>query len=118
MKHTMKMVLVPHDSVARLQEKPTAPTPQSQMNSLDSDMDLIMRTKYADNSEKWKRYNDVLQRYLHFAGENRKPIRIELGSLEGKQDTVKNDDSHKDLLRDQLVAVMPKTYIRPWSKNL
>ena len=101
------MVLVPHDSVARLQEKSSAPTPQSQMNSLDSEMDLIMRKKYADDSEKWKKYNETLQRYLHFAGENRKPLRIELGGLE---DTVKKDDNHKDILRDQLVAVMPKTY--------
>jgi hypothetical protein len=107
MKHAMKMVLVPHESVARLQEKPTAPTPQTQMNSLDTEMDLIMRKKYADDSEKWKQYNETLQRYLHFAGENRKPISIELGGLE---DTVKKDDNHKDILRDQLVAVMPKTY--------
>jgi hypothetical protein len=107
MKHAMKMVLVPHESVARLQEKPTVPTPQSQMNSLDSEMAVVMRKKYTDDSEKWKRYNDVLQRYLHFAGENRKPIRIELGSLEAKQETtVKKDDT----LRDQLLAMMPKTY--------
>jgi hypothetical protein len=106
MKHTMKMVLVPHESVARLQEKPTAPTPQSQMSSLDSEMDQIMRKKYVDDSEKWKQYSETLQRYLHFAGENRKPISIELEPPEDKQDTVKNDNA----LRDQLGSVMPKTY--------
>ena len=50
MKHAMKMVLVPHESVARLQEKPTVPTPQSQMNSLDSEMKLIMRKRYVDEN--------------------------------------------------------------------
>lgn len=110
MKHAVKMVLVPHESVARLQEKPVTPTPQTQMNALDSDMSLILKKQYASDSEKWKEYNATLQRYLHFAGEGRKPLTFELGSNKlDEEEPPKKEDTHS-AIREQLIEVMPKTY--------
>jgi len=102
MNHTKKMILVPHDSVARLHDTPTS-SPQTQMSSLDTEMSYIMRKQYADDSEKWKKYNEVLQRYLFFANESRKPLEISLSVPEGKKQT-------ESSLRQQVMSVVPKTY--------
>ncbi|KAK3929353.1 Putative uncharacterized transposon-derived protein [Frankliniella fusca] len=66
------MILVPHESVARLHD-PTPSTTETQLSALDNEMELIMRKKYADDSLKWKLYNEALQRYLHFNNERKKP---------------------------------------------
>ena len=99
MNHAKKMILVPHDTVTRIRDTVT-PTPQTQMSSLDTEMRTIMREKYADDSEKWKKYNEVLQRYLFFANESRKPIKLEIVSAE----------KPNSAMRQQLITVMPKTY--------
>lgn len=102
MNHVKKLILVPQETVARMHETPTF-TPQTQMNSLDTEMSHILSKKYADDSQKWKMYNETLQRYLHFAGETRKPLTIELDS--------KVDDSTRiEAVREQLAAAVPKTY--------
>ena len=105
MNHVKKMILVPHDTVARMHDT-TAPTPQTQMSSLDTEMSYILRKQYADDSEKWKKYNETLQRYLHFANENRKPLAIEL-----KLDDEKTEETHQNaVVRRQLFTVTLKTY--------
>ena len=106
MNHVKKMILVPHDSVARMHDT-VAPTPQSQMSSLDTEMNYIMRKQYADDSEKWKKYNETLQRYLHFAKESRKPITFE---IESKTDEKSEGNQTNSAMRQQLMAAMPKTY--------
>ncbi|KAK3924584.1 ATP-dependent Clp protease adapter protein ClpS 2 [Frankliniella fusca] len=73
MNHVKKMILVPHESVARLHD-PTPSTTETQLSALDNEMELIMRKKYADDSLKWKLYNEALQRYLHFNNERKKPV--------------------------------------------
>ncbi|KAK3925500.1 Putative uncharacterized transposon-derived protein, partial [Frankliniella fusca] len=72
MNHVKKMILVPHESVAKLND-PTPPASETQLSALDNEMELIMRKKYADDSLKWKLYNEALQRYLHFNNERKKP---------------------------------------------
>ena len=102
MTHQKQRILVPYESVARLHDTPTS-SPQTQMNSLDTEMNYILQQTYADDSEKWKRYNETLQRYLHFANEARKPIPIEIKSVE-------DDSSQPVSMRQQLASVIPKTY--------
>lgn len=101
------MILVPHETVARMND--TTPSAiQTQSSSLDSEMEKIMRDKkYADDSEKWKVYNQVLQRYLHFTKERTKPLHI---SLEGITQEEEDDDESGAMLRRQLSAALPKTY--------
>jgi hypothetical protein len=102
MNHTKKMILVPQESVARLHDTPTS-SPQIQMSALDTEMSYIMRKQYADDSEKWKKYNEALQRYLYFANESRKPLEISLALPDEKKET-------ESPIRQQLELVMPKTY--------
>ncbi|KAK3923848.1 putative replication endonuclease from prophage-like region [Frankliniella fusca] len=75
MNHVKKMILVPHDSVAKLND-PTPPASETQLSALDHEMEHIMRQRYADDSLKWRLYNEALQRYLHFKNESRKPVQI------------------------------------------
>ena len=52
-----------------------------------------------------KKYNEVLQRYLYFANESRKPIKLEIVSKE------KSDGNQSNtVMRQQLMAVIPKTF--------
>ncbi|KAK3931294.1 Twinkle protein, mitochondrial [Frankliniella fusca] len=98
-----KMILVPHESVARLHD-PTPSTTETQLSALDNEMELIMRKKYADDSLKWKLYNEALQRYLHFNNERKKPVRISV------EDFSLDDTGDTALIRQQLAAAIPKTY--------
>ncbi|KAK3918939.1 Putative uncharacterized transposon-derived protein, partial [Frankliniella fusca] len=95
-----KMILVPHESVAKLND-PTPSTTETQLSALDNEMELIMRKKYADDSLKWKLYNETLQRYLHFKNESKKPVQISVNEFTGEAENV---------VRQQLAAAMPKTY--------
>ena len=103
------MILVPHESVARLND-PTPSTSHTQMSALDTEMNYILRKQYADASEKWKKYNEALQRYLHFSKESHKPVSIEIASiLDEKKDTVA-DSNLNSVIRQRLSSVLPKTY--------
>lgn len=105
MNHVKKMILVPHESVERMRD-PLPSTPRTQMASLDTEMDYILRKEYADASEKWKKYNEVLQRYLFFANESRKPISMELKSVTDSKEETKPDPNP---MRKHLSDVIPKT---------
>lgn len=95
---------MPQESMARLNDTPTL-SPQSQMNSLDGEMQSILNKKYAEDSEKWKMYSDTLQRYLHFASETRKPLSIEIDSKTDNTALIRDE-----AVRAQLAASVPKTY--------
>lgn len=102
--HVKKMILVPAESVSRLHDS-TPSDSQKKMSDLDSEMSHILQKQYAEDSEKWKLYNEALQRYLHFAEEKRKPVTLELSEKE-EVETPRKDT----FLRDQLEKIMPKTY--------
>jgi len=113
MEHCKKLVLMSHDAVAKLTEKPTLRTTSDVMSDLDTAMDKIMKQK-AEDSEKWKMYEQTLQRYLHFAGEQRKPIEFsspapEIGEVKTeKEEEISRDLSSKDKdLLHQLELLMP-----------
>ena len=108
MNHVKKMILVPHESVARLND-PTPSTSHTQMSALDTEMNYILRKQYADDSEKWKKYNEALQRFLHFSKESQKPVSIEIESILGeKKDT--GDPNLNSVIRQRLASVLPRTY--------
>lgn len=105
MTHAKQKILIPYESMARLKD-PTPSTSYTQMGALDTEMNTILQTEYAHDSEKWKRYNEVLQRYLYFTSEARKPIPIEIKSVP----TTMDDSKQTSALRHQLSSVVPPTY--------
>lgn len=102
MNHVKKLVLVPHESVARLHD--SSPTSaQEKMGALDTEMKTILNKQYADDAEKWKVYSEALQRYLHFADDKRKPVSLELKTEEEKQNIPTS-------WRAQIASLVPRTY--------
>lgn len=69
MEHAHKLILLPRDSVDKLQESQkqeikSVQTPGNEMTRLDAEMSEILNMTTIDDSEKWKRYQQVLQRFL------------------------------------------------------
>lgn len=75
MEHCRKLVLLSQDELAKMKDKPILRTTGEVMSALDEDMGKILKQK-AEDSYKWKMYEQTLQRYLHFADEQRKPLEM------------------------------------------
>lgn len=103
MEHCKKLVLVPHETLNRLHDKPVLRTQSDVLGELDSEMQKILLQK-SEDSEKWKLYQQTLQRYLHFVNEQRKPLEISIAN--------QTDQSHQDHTRflSQLTTVTPKKF--------
>lgn len=80
MEEARKMLLIPPETLSRLQQ-PSQPTIEtSNITALDKEMMRILRLKDLDDSEKWSLYKRVLQKYLHFTSESKKPVTIPITS--------------------------------------
>jgi len=86
-----KMILIPQDAVQKIHGD------QTNMKVLDKEMSAILNSKIND-SDKWKKYNQILQRYLHFSGERRKPVELPVSS------------DKTDFLRESLMSTVPVKY--------
>lgn len=80
MEHGRKMIVIPQELLERLQS-PTSghqssPEAKRSYKSLDDEMEEIMNNKKIEDSEKWKLYNQVLQRFLNIASNKRKPVNL------------------------------------------
>ena len=66
MNHARRMVLVPENTLERLQQRQQILTPPvtQTLKNLDSQTGDILESKQLDDEEKAKLYNQVLQRYL------------------------------------------------------
>jgi len=65
MMHAKKMILVPHESIEKLEnEKPQAPAPVGSFSKMDEEMHNILHEKNLDEFDKYAKYEQVLQRYM------------------------------------------------------
>lgn len=79
--HTERMVLVPENTLDRLQQRQEILTPfvTHTLRSLDSEMTDIVSRKQLDDEEKAKLYNQVLQRYLTYYDQSKsEPLHVKL----------------------------------------
>ena len=104
MEHCKKLVLVPHETITRMHEKPVSRTSGDVLSELDTDMKHILARK-ADDSEKWKMYEQTLQRYLHFAKEQRQPVSLSITTEQQNDETTSNHA----VLRERLAGMIPAT---------
>ena len=75
------MVLVPENSLERLQQRQQISTPPvtQTLKNLDSRMGDILESKQLDDEEKAKLYNQVLQRYLTYYDQRKgQPLHVKL----------------------------------------
>ena len=102
MEHVKKMVLVPSETVAKINEKPASTrTPGDVLSSLDQQMHHALQQR-GDDSEKWKHYEQLLQKFMHFVNEERKPIQLPVTSSSSEPSPYPTPS-----LRDQLLNVVP-----------
>lgn len=111
MEHVKKMVVVPQEVIARLTSNETQK--RSGSDSLDAEMHRILNDKLLNDNEKWKQYQQVLQRYLHFAATKRRDISLPIVEEREKvNDGGAFDRAHREstALIDELVDTFPKIY--------
>ena len=75
------MVLVPENTLERLQQRQQILTPPvtQTLKNLDSEMGDILSSKQLDDEEKAKLYNQVLQRYLTYYDQRKgQPLHVKV----------------------------------------
>lgn len=129
MEHAKKMVIVPQEFIERMKNIDTnsikTPRPSG---TLDSEMLKLLNNKDLDDSEKWKQYQQVLQRYLHFASQKRKPIQLSIidsgesdlktsGTIDIEEIVDSFPKSYKSDARNLLRSMERRSDLITWDKN-
>lgn len=116
MEHAKKMMLVPPEFIQRLTASEN--TDPKILSRLDHDMHKVLSSKIEDY-DKWAEYNQVLQRYLHFAAKKRRPINIPVQYTPQHENTdlkeeeiVKAEIKHERLPEDEILSMVPKKYMK------
>ena len=81
MNHTRRMILVPENTLERLQQRQQILTPPvtQTLKNLDSEMSDILSSKQLDDEAKATLYNQVLQRYLTYYDQRKgQPLHVKL----------------------------------------
>ena len=81
MNYTRRMVLVPENTLERMQQRQQILTPPvtQTLKNLDSEMNDILSSKQLNDEEKAKLYNQVLQRYLTYYDKRKaQPLHVKL----------------------------------------
>lgn len=119
MEKAKKMFLIDPESISRLQQSFTRSLNSNTLtlSNLDQEMNLILNSPTLPDREKWTKYNQVLQRYLHFVDESRKPVAMNITEREVPSssepelpDKTAEDVKAIDFMREQTLAAIPKVY--------
>lgn len=121
MENAKKMILIEPEVIERLK---TENVSTQNLSRLDEEMHKVLKTK-TDDREKWALYLQTLQRYLHFIGEDRKPLQIPILFDKNEsviKETVKSEqvpdgeqtptktNEENIYTKSQLLSFIPKTY--------
>ena len=99
MNHTQRMVLVPENTLERLQQRQQILTPPltQTLRTLDNEMSDILSSKELDDEAKAKLYNQVLQRYLTYYDQRKgQPLHVKLTTVKPTE-TPKPEESEKQV---------------------
>lgn len=112
MESAKKMVIVSTDALQRMQTQQNQPQQQQShtkahdtVSELDREMMRLLNDKSLNDQDKWHQYQQVLQRYLYFSAEKRKPIQLPIVDL-----TDGRNVKSSGLSIDDIVDTFPKTY--------
>lgn len=114
MHHAKKMVLIPEDAVGKIQHGvvrevnalDSVQTPGTILSRLDNEMSEILRSVTPQNErEKWKLYQQVLQRYQFFTEDSRH------GITDGNGVPIEKNNEASDRTGDStIIETVPKRY--------
>lgn len=109
MEHAKKMVLLPQEALQKMRQE-VEPKIRDPVSDLDSQMSEILKSNL-DDREKWKNYQQILERFLYFAQASRKPISVLL--KEEVSEAVKDDSKtlidSSDSKIESILATIPVT---------
>ena len=103
MNHTKRMVLVPENTLERLQQRQQILTPPvtQTLKNLDSEMTEILSSKQLDDEEKAKLYNQVLQRYLTYYDQRKgQPLHVKLTTPKPMETPKPEESKEKETSKD------------------
>ena len=83
MNHSKRRVLVPENTLERLQQRQQILTPPvtQTLRNLDSEMTDILSSKELDDKQKARLYNQVLQRYLTYYDQRKgQPLHVKIST--------------------------------------
>lgn len=117
MENAKKMIIVSPDVLQRIQNTQLSLSPSSSPSSvgkvagdtvseLDREMTRLLNNKSLGDQDKWEQYQQVLQRYLHFATQKRKPIQLPVVEMDVNDDRQTNSV----LGNEQIVETFTKNY--------
>lgn len=121
MENAKKMIIVSPDVLQRIQNtqlslSPISSSSQSSssvgkvagdtVSELDREMTRLLNNKSLGDQDKWEQYQQVLQRYLHFATQKRKPIQLPVVEMDVNDDRQTNSV----LGNEQIVETFTKNY--------
>ena len=124
MSPTKRMVLVPENTLERLQQRQQILTPPvtQTLKNLDSEMTNTLSSTQLDDEEKAKLYNQVLQRYLTYYDQRKgQPLHVKLTTPkpvetpkpEGTKETSEEPAPEKTVLstvEQEVMKSVPKLY--------
>lgn len=119
MEHAQKMILVPQDSVNGLREagnfiSGSTQTPGNNLSRLDAEMREILNSReITDERERWKLYNQVLQKYLYFTANGEKQQSQEIPCSNES-----NDRRENEITEEFISKSVPERYRRKAVKLL
>lgn len=113
MENAKKMIIVSADVLQRMQSSPSpSSTSVSKVSSdtvgeLDREMSRLLNNKSLSDQDKWEQYQQVLQRYLHFASQKRKPIQLPVVEMNVDDDAINKNSM---VSNEEIVETFTKTY--------
>ena len=124
MNHTKRMVLVPENTLERLQQRQQILTPPvtQTLKNVDSEMTDILSSKQLYDEEKAKLYNQVLQGYLTYNDQRKgQPLHVKLTthkpvetpkpeSSEQSQEPTTEVETIPSAVEEEVIKSLPKLY--------
>jgi hypothetical protein len=116
MEHGRKMILVPQETMLKLQGHSS-----STLSKLDLQMSKVLKDKTKTDAEKWQDYYRILQPYLHVSEEQRKPLNIAIHQspveapvlpIETPMPVQRQITTGKDDTQDLLMNTVPQKFRR------
>lgn len=95
MEHAKKMILVPAETVERLGQVPKSRDPLEEMHK---ELTHILEARDLSDSEKWIKYQQVLERGLRYGEQRRKPLSfsLDMNEMEPKINQIKEPNQRID----------------------
>lgn len=114
MEHAKKMFLIKPEIFQKLKE--TGETFPDTISQLDNEMHHVLKEQ-TDDREKWNKYQQVLQRYLHFSNNLREPVTIPIADLPEEKDVTDAQKLNEKQPIEDILESVPKN-LRNKSKLL